>query len=242
MPIKGFLKTCFETAVHRLEAALLPGRLRTRLDEANDNKIFPPSSDRALTDGETALVKSIFGRAFRTKGVRKYFSPSTKMAQRWGYVVPATTFGQDIKFYGAQYDAADFSQTQDLYNYGTFLHEMVHVWQNRHPLRQAFHKARHPTTDYGYQLTPRSHFRDFGEEQQASIIEDYARQFLFLGRRVGLAGTEEYLPSAAASNDAASMRSLALLKKVVEERFPAARRTRLRLQAQRDFPPTPPGL
>lgn len=240
MPHKGFLKRCF-ARVAGLRHAFMTFRHEQALQQAADDALYPSSPARELTAGENTLVKSIFGRKLRTDKIRKYYSAAEKMAARPGYVVAATTFNKAVKFYGPRYSEADYSQTQNSYNFGTFVHEIAHVWQNQHPLLQALHDILHSTRSYEYELQEHSHFRDFGQEQQASIVEDYARQFLFLGREVSLARTETYIPSAAPQPyNEHSMRSLYLLQKVVEDKFPEARKTRLRLQAQRHFLPKPP--
>jgi hypothetical protein len=122
-----------------------------------------------------------------------------------------------IQFYGPQYQEADYSRTPNIENSSIFIHEMTHLWQNKHRLRshKLFHHYRQV---YNYQLTPHSRFTKFGDEQQAAIVGDYALRFIFNDYSRWINNTPE---------------TDALLKKVVEKKFPAARETRLRLEAQR---------
>jgi hypothetical protein len=199
MPRKGFLANVFR-----------------KYSKGEDDALYPCPAGEPLTAGEAALIKGIFGNGIKTEHVRKYFSPKAKPGKDEGYIIPAQTFGTDsIKFYSARYKSTDYSQSKDLFNYGTFVHEMTHVWQNQHHLRRAFHNRLHPSYSYRYTLTPRSRFRNFSEEQQASIIGDYACQFLYPDR----SARTETSPS--------------LLQKVVEDKFPQARKTRLALEAQK---------
>ena len=206
-----------------------------KLDEQRkleDAKLYPSPPGIPLTAGEVALVKSIFGDEIDTKNVRKYFPEKMKPGTIKGYVTPAQTFGIDaIKFYGTKYQSEDYSQSKDLYLYGTFLHEMTHIWQNQHPAPRAY------SYTYQYTLTPRSRFDGFSEEQQSSIIEDYARQFFYLKQSLNTKGIDTYIPSCASDFNESSLRSLSLLRKVVEDKFPQARKTRLALEAKTNNSP-----
>lgn len=175
----------------------------------DDDALYPCPAGTPLTVGEIALVKGIFGDEIETGCIRKYFSAKEKPGTIAGYIIPAQTFGEDsIKFYGSQYHAPDYSKTSDIFNFGTFIHEMTHIWQNQQKVPAKVFDASSP---YQYILTPHSMFDDFGWEQQARIIEDYARQNLH-------------------ANPAAQ--SGPLLQKVVEDRFPQARLTRLAQKMQ----------
>ena len=78
-------------------------------------------------------------------------------------------------------------------------------------------------------------FKEFGVEQQASIVADYAQQFLRSeSRKPANSNSEFYMP---VETDNFKMQSLAKLQKVVEDRFPQARKTRLALEAQGKTPP-----
>jgi len=183
----------------------------------DDDKLYPCPVGKPLTTGEVALIKGIFGNEINTDIVRKYLYPEERPGVP-GKVIPAQTFGTDsIKFYGPRYISADYSQTDNIFNFGSFVHEMTHIWQNQ---------TSAPHTDdinYDYTLTPQSVFSDFGQEEQASIIEDYARQFLYSGKN----------PSPRRSFGKDDPRTLPLLKKLVEDNFPQAQKTRLAMEEQR---------
>lgn len=161
-----------------------------------------------LTAGEAALVKSIFADQLDTSVVQKYFLGYSRD------IIPDTAAevpdGRTIKFYGALNHSLDYSQ-EGLALYGAFLHEMTHIWQNQQNI------IGHCTT-YEYVLAPTYRFIDYCREQQADIIQDYARRFLHPDRRsFWIKNTPE--------NDQ-------LLKNIVEEQFPQARLARLAHEAQ----------
>lgn len=192
-------------------------------DRRDDDARYPVVRQEALTPGEADLIKGIFGPEIDISKVRKHFTAVSKPGTSPGYVIPAQTFSNDcIKFYGPDYTSGDYSRPDNAFNYGTFVHEMTHIWQNQHPNPQ---KAEHDNFAYQYNLTPKSRFDDLGEEQQASLIEDYALQFLRASRAPAKNG-DTYLPSHAPDKSDASRCDLVLLQKVVEDRFPAARHMR----------------
>lgn len=111
-------------------------------------------------------------------------------------------------------------------NFGTFMHEMTHIWQ-RTSITAAFIRTFRRTRKYDYKLTKQSRFSFFGVEQQASIMEDYARRFLYPPGDVPAAHIDT-----SPENDA-------LLQRVVERKFPAARKARLALAEQKRAQATP---
>jgi hypothetical protein len=190
--------------------------------------LFPSHSEASFTDGEKAFVESIFGEKVKTGRVKKYFSSVHHDKGK------AQTIGREkIKFYGDEYGSADYSRA-DIYKFGLFIHEMAHIWQNQHALSNCYQGLRHLdiNQEYHYQLSPQSRFKDFGKEQQAAIIEDYARQFLYRGSDAPRERTRWLIGGA---NEG----SLMLLQKVVEDKFPAARKTRLALEAPKNYTAKP---
>jgi hypothetical protein len=175
-----------------------------------DNPIY---AEEALIKGEVNIVKGIFGKEINTDFIRKYFSAG----------IPgdtARTYGTaKIKFYGSADRQSDYSQPEESVYLYLFMHEMTHIWQNqRGMMRHVYNMLRHPARDHRYELSPQSRFKDFGVEQQADIIGEYA--MVFLGHNYSFdIGCDK-----------------ALLQKVVEDRFPEARKTRVALEAWRNSP------
>ncbi len=234
---KGFLKGTFPLSLAR--TCLY--NYTNNYSKSEDDALYPPLSGVPLTAGEAALLASIFGNGIKTENVQKHFSAKEKPGSA-GYVIPAQTFGVDcIKFYGAQYAANDYSQTDDIFKYGTFIHEITHIWQNQQrSLGNAVNdNQRGNNQTYEYPLAPDTDFNQLGDEQQAKIIEDYARQFLYLKRLPAQQG-DTYLPSYTQDADNTAQLSLMLLQKVVEDAFPQARITRMALEARSANNPSPP--
>jgi len=168
-----------------------------------------------LTDGEKNFARSIFGKDLSPEFLNdttKHYLPDREN------VAGAVYNGENrIEFYGVNSQAGDYSRTPDGFKFGTFIHEMTHLWQGQHPVR-SHRRFHHYRQIYNYQLTSHSRFTKFGDEQQAAMVEDYALRFIFNGHSRWIANTSE--------NDT-------LLKKVVEKQFPTARETRLRIEACR---------
>jgi hypothetical protein len=187
----------------------------TFAEKTEDDVEFPcPAGGASLTSGEAAFVKSIFGDEVDTARIKKYYSPKEKPGTEKGFVIPAETFGDDsIKFYGPNYYEADYSKARNIFDFGTFIHEMTHIWQNQNKI--ACKLLPENTDIYNYTLKPLSTFDDFGWEQQAKIIENYSRLYLYPNP------TEVADP---------------LLQKVVEAKFPQAAKARLKLQMKKNSP------
>jgi hypothetical protein len=166
-----------------------------------------------LTEGEIALVHSIFGSSVNTSIVKKYFDPdycATAQAAAYG--------GKDICFFGFLYQSPDYS-ISEWYNaekFGIFVHEMTHIWQAQTAARFSTQKIN--GSKYKYALDTKHCFSDYGMEQQAAIMEDYALCFL------NPSGVSRRIKNAP-ENDL-------LLQKVVEDQFPGARKTRLAYEEQ----------
>lgn len=167
----------------------------------------------ALTKGETELVEGIFGDEVNTSKIRKHFKNNGHITHvlpsKTGTVLPPHSH---IDFFGPYARSDDFSCDSTSAT-GLFIHEVTHVWQNQNMAwsLDKLHKCR----TYDYTLKPASTFRDFGVEQQASIIEDYVEAWIHKDSR--------------AQKGEAMTRNDSLLLKVVETRFPTAKKTRLSL-------------
>lgn len=163
-----------------------------------------------LTKGETELVQGVFGDEINTSKIRKHFKNENHITHvlpsKRGTVLPPHSH---IDFFGPTVTSADFSKDAKEKT-GLFIHEATHVWQNQNAAWQL--NKLHICRKYDYTLKPTSQFRDFGVEQQASIIEDYVECWW---HKDGPAqqGTDMNAQDS-------------LLLKVVETRFPRAKQTR----------------
>ena len=166
-----------------------------------------------LTKGETEMVTGIFGDEIKPSKIRKHFKNKGHISHvlpgKTGTVLPPHSH---IDFFGYYAHSQDYS-CDAKWRAGLFIHEATHVWQNQTRSWQLdkLYKCR----VYDYTLKPQSVFRDFGVEQQASIIEDYYEAWLHKDGRARMGETMT-------ANDS-------LLLKVVEKRFPRAKKTRLSL-------------
>lgn len=135
---------------------------------------------RALTDGEVALARSIFGEAID-------YAPVTLRRRKWFPFQPRGTVMAPcghIHFHpkGSLW-SEDFS-AEPLNRQGLFIHEMTHVWQTQERGRFYLPLMRHPFCRYGYRFDPGRPLRRYGLEQQAEIV----RHAFLLRRGRGPAG------------------------------------------------------
>lgn len=161
---------------------------------------FSRSSSAALTSGETELVRGIFGDSVDTPIVTKYFVDTDP------HCAAVTISRKGIKFCGPQHFSKDYSKEAEV-NFGIFIHEMTHIWQ-----KQTNSNTR-KWRIYDYNLSAQSCFDGYCLEQQAAIVEDYARRFLHPSHQ------SRWIKNTPESD--------LLLQKVVEDKFPQARATRL---------------
>jgi hypothetical protein len=182
-----------------------------------------PASVEPLTKNEIAFVQSIFGDEVNTAIVRKnfYAKHPDNTPEDSKETIADVNDTKNIKFYGTEYRSSDYSREGTI-NYGTFIHEITHIWQRQKiPGLTLLFMSCH---DYDYTLDAGSRFNDFCIEQQGALIEDYALRFLHSSHAsFRIKNTPE--------NDA-------LLQKVVEAQFPEARKTRLGLEKQEQLKTT----
>lgn len=128
--------------------------------------LCPAGGERRLTEGETALARSIFGSAVDYARVtirrRKWhmFQPRRVTMAPRGHI----HFHPDSTAY-----CDDFS-LQGPTRQGLFIHEMVHVWQTQTRGDWYLVLNRHPWCRYDYSLKPGWRLDQYGIEQQAEII------------------------------------------------------------------------
>ena len=121
---------------------------------------------RALTEGEIALARSMFGESIdygRVRLVRRKWWPF----QPRGIVMAPTG---NIHFHPADPRWSDDFSTGPLSSQGLFIHEMTHVWQTQKRGRFYLPLMRHPFCRYAYQLREGWTFDRYGLEQQAEIV------------------------------------------------------------------------
>ena len=171
---------------------------------------------RPLTRSEINFVYAIFGDQINLEQVKIHLQNINCTKTKASVNSPHA-----INFWGKSDHSQDYFHDYDPDNFGTFLHEALHIWQ-----RQT--RGRYTNTDpnirkiYDYHLDSQTwNFHDYGIEQQASMVEDYARTFLhpdgIARRNWNDAGQEE-------------------LKKTIEAAFPQAKITRDFFEKHQSFP------
>ncbi|MCB9991123.1 MAG: hypothetical protein H6867_07055 [Rhodospirillales bacterium] len=177
-----------------------------------------------LSAGETQMVRDIFGDAVNTDIVRKHVGrPCPDLNGK--KTAACVMHGSDRHiFFDAEYTHANDYASADRLPRNVFLHEMTHIWQYQNHLTLYEHYWKSCPT-YDYDLSGDVEFDDFCVEQQASIIADYSNfvlrpAFWPPGRYKGASLQLQVMSSA--------------LIRVVEDKFPEARNTRKRLEAEDD--------
>lgn len=121
---------------------------------------------RALTPGEIALARSVFGSAIDYANVtvqrRKFmpFQPRGVTMAPMGHL----HFHPQAAHYCDDFAAAPIDRQ------GHFIHEMTHVWQAQTLGRWYLVLRRHPWCRYDYALRPGWTLSQYGLEQQAEIV------------------------------------------------------------------------
>jgi hypothetical protein len=159
-----------------------------------------------LTADETKTVESIFGDQLDASRIRKHFRDNSSvthvMGNTRGMVMPPFSH---IDFFGEAAYSNDFSREgQD--KFGLFLHEVTHTWQGQN---LKFSTKAFRRYDYDYKMNGASNFADFGTEQQAEIVENYAQRWIH----------PDGMKEARTAHDT-------LVMKVIEKQFPRAAHTR----------------
>jgi hypothetical protein len=139
----------------------------------------PPDSEeapteRALTSGELAMLRPVFGASIDYDKVRVVHGKYTRFQDDQTYMTP-----DDHMYAPGDLYEDDFSRT-DPYLQATMVHEMTHVWQHQSGMDmisaglitfKAF------DGDYGaaypYSLVAGRDLTEYNVEQQATIVEDW---------------------------------------------------------------------
>jgi hypothetical protein len=121
---------------------------------------------RALTTGEIALARSVFGDAIDYSKVRVVKGKWWPLQPRDITMAP----NGSIYFHPTGGHWSDDFAREPLVRQGLFIHEMTHVWQAQKGGRLYLPLIRHPFCRYRYQLKPGKPFARYGIEQQAEIV------------------------------------------------------------------------
>ncbi|ANU07991.1 vgr related protein [Paraurantiacibacter namhicola] len=122
--------------------------------------------ERALTPGEIALAKGVFGNAID-------YAKVTIKRRKWAFFQPRRVTMAPrghIHFHpGGDAYCEDFSQ-EPLLKQGLLVHELTHVWQTQEKGEWYLVLHRHPWCRYDYSLKPGQRLENYGIEQQAEIV------------------------------------------------------------------------
>lgn len=121
---------------------------------------------RALTPGEVAMARSVFGDTVDYAPVRLVrekwwlFQPKGIVMAPCGHI----HFHPEDPSWREDFSGADWNLQ------GLFIHEMTHVWQAQTRGRYYLPLMRHPFCRYAYRFVPGKPFDAYGLEQQAEIV------------------------------------------------------------------------
>lgn len=119
---------------------------------------------RALTSGEVALARSMFGDAI------DYAQPRI-VHGKWAFFQPRDTVMAplgNVHFHPLGTHYRDDFSTGPLADQGLLIHELVHIWQHQRGMFLPL--QRHPFCRYSYRIEPGRPFRRYGIEQQGEIV------------------------------------------------------------------------
>ena len=140
-----------------------------------------PGTDRALTPGEIALARSVYGDTID-------YAPVRLCRRKWAFFQPRHTVMAPrghIHFHPHGDTWREDFAAAGLGDQGLFIHEMCHVWQHQRGVFLPL--ARHPFCRYSYGFKPGWPLKRYGIEQQAEIV----RHAFLLRRGVRVPGAPE---------------------------------------------------
>ena len=126
----------------------------------------PTGGERALTGGEIALVREVFGGAVDPAPVRLRRRTWFPLQPRETVMAPCG----HIHFHPHGSRWSDDFSAEPTGLAGLFVHEMVHVWQAQARGRWWLPLMRHPFCRYDYALVCGRPLERYGIEQQAEIV------------------------------------------------------------------------
>jgi hypothetical protein len=176
---------------------------------------FQNIEKRALTEGERALIKGIFGDQIDDRILTQHFHP-----EDYGDVAGTADSKRDAHYWGPRYYSKDFSKEKDATRFGVFVHENTHLWQ----FQTNFRDSRRESV-YKYPVDPAKwSFNNYSDEQQAAMMEDYATYYLHPSK------TMRWLPQVYGGRELQEKTDQ--MRRVVEARWPGARRVREEYEAK----------
>ncbi len=167
----GFLKQAFRWAVR---AALVPPVAAILYTSA-----FYVGQGRKLTPNEKHKLEFFYGGDFdagrvrihnRDKNSIPYYVVKTFIGDKSAAVSPPMSH---IDFFDPSLYSSDYSADTSLRKFRYFMHESMHAYENQHCMWDLKDARR-----YEYAIVAGKSFWDYGYEQKAAIIEDYAGLFL----------------------------------------------------------------
>jgi len=149
-----------------------------------------PETERALTQPEHALARSVFGDAIDLNRVRI-------IRQKWFPFQPRKVTMAPrgaIHFHPKGSAYCDCFASNTVGSQGHLIHELVHVWQHQRGINLIL--RRHPFCRYSYTLQPGWTLERYGIEQQAEIVRHtfLLRQGVVVPGAPSLATLESILP------------------------------------------------
>jgi len=180
--------------------------------------MFRKNQSRALTAGERKMAEAVFGKALDYDKVR------IKKGRIGGPLHvdnSARTFGNSIYMHNLYQE--DFSKAS-LPMQGLFIHEMTHVWQFQNrvmnlSLKDVWNMVSHRKDAYEYTLDKNKDLKDYGIEQQASIVQEY-----FLMGKTGTSAHHRRCQNQCDNNEKRDLFKAVLQKFLNDPAYPRPRR------------------
>lgn len=180
-------------------------------------------TSRDLSAQERAFVAFIFGNEVNTEKLQNSFYPQKYASKNNAAVLAYVDDPDTVHLWQKESFSNDYASEKDILKFGTFIHEVTHIWQMQNNLVCAVESG-----DYLYRIDDRR-FGDYGAEQQAAMIEDYARYVLHPDASL------RWLPQVYTGKTLIQKRQN--MCAVVEDRFPHLKAYRQKLEELRKKEP-----